>query len=364
VRSSLAAARLYSQLPKATVGPSTGPQGAQAASSTNPMTAAPTAPPEMAEPVRLDTNLPPPAEVVPPSETIVIPVPPKDAHPMAPALPVVNPELVEPAPSPVVTPPPRESLVIPPKHDTSTIVDSLTDKLPPAAELTAKLPTAPSAAELKAKLPSAAEVKAKLPTPPSAAELAAKIPEPAPVVESAPVIPPPPPPRGPWFPKTRRAFRTLVYLAIGGIGYTYYSDSSAAAHSVVVMPLIRALTDAEDSHRLAIQVLQWPLRPVDKGVDDPVLETDVSRRSALEASECQVAALIALLSVVSSSLVTNSLARSVLLPASTRTPRLLMVRPSHLVSSDLGADRSSSEPPPPASQAFSTSASATSRLAV
>lgn len=286
-RSSLAAARHYSQLPRATVGgPSTGPQGAQAASPTNPMSSAPTPMPEMAEPARLDTNLPPPAEVVTPSEPIVVAVPPQGAHPMATALPAVKPDFVEPTPAPVVIPPPSKTAEAPYEPNTSSVVDTLNDKLPPAAELAAKMPTPPSAAELrskvpsadelKAQLPSAEELKAKLPTPPSAAEIAAKIPDQTPKVETAPVIPPPPPPpRSPWFPKTRRAVRTLVYLAIGGIGYTYYSDSSAAAHSVIVMPLLRALTDAEDSHKLAIQVLQWPLRPVDKGVDDPVLETDV-----------------------------------------------------------------------------------------
>lgn len=104
---------------------------------------------------------------------------------------------------------------------------------------------------------------------------------PKPVVEQ--VVPPtpqsPPPPHGPAFPRTRFAFKTAVVLALSGLGYTYYSDSSAAAHHLVVMPLIRAFVDAEDSHRLAINVLQWPVRPVDKGVDDPVLETDVRHGS-------------------------------------------------------------------------------------
>lgn len=80
--------------------------------------------------------------------------------------------------------------------------------------------------------------------------------------------------------KLRSSFRTYtsgLALTFGlGFGYAYWTDSSAAIHSAVVMPVVRALTDAEDSHRLAVEVLKFPFgRPYDKSMDTESLAIEV-----------------------------------------------------------------------------------------
>ncbi|CDZ98280.1 dihydroorotate dehydrogenase [Phaffia rhodozyma] len=80
--------------------------------------------------------------------------------------------------------------------------------------------------------------------------------------------------------KLRSSFRTyttgLVASAALLYGYAYYTDSRAAVHTGVIMPLARALTDAEQSHWLAVQLLRLPFgRPVDRGVDAEGLTTEL-----------------------------------------------------------------------------------------
>ncbi|KAJ9093150.1 hypothetical protein QFC20_007198 [Naganishia adeliensis] len=73
-------------------------------------------------------------------------------------------------------------------------------------------------------------------------------------------------------PPTRRissAVRTSLYAA-GTLAFVaYYYDSRSAIHEHVLMPAIRAVTDAETSHKLAVELLSlgaWA-RPKDKGTD-------------------------------------------------------------------------------------------------
>jgi dihydroorotate dehydrogenase len=60
--------------------------------------------------------------------------------------------------------------------------------------------------------------------------------------------------------------------------YAYYGDSRALAHEKVVMPAIRAVMDAEESHKLAVKVLSLPAwaRPKDTRADAAELRTEVS----------------------------------------------------------------------------------------
>jgi hypothetical protein len=64
-----------------------------------------------------------------------------------------------------------------------------------------------------------------------------------------------------------------------GFFIAYALDASAGLHSNVVMPIVRATMDAEDSHRFAINFLKWGwfTRPTDKRPDTENLEVDVSR---------------------------------------------------------------------------------------
>lgn len=73
-------------------------------------------------------------------------------------------------------------------------------------------------------------------------------------------------------PPTRRissAVRTSLYAAGTLALVAYYYDSRSAIHEHVLMPAVRALTDAETSHKLAVELLSlgaWA-RPKDKGTD-------------------------------------------------------------------------------------------------
>lgn len=70
---------------------------------------------------------------------------------------------------------------------------------------------------------------------------------------------------------------TTFAIGTGALLVAYYYDSRSVAHEHVVMPVIRALTDAEDSHRLAVMLLGAPAwaRPRDMGVDGPELSAEL-----------------------------------------------------------------------------------------
>jgi dihydroorotate dehydrogenase len=67
-------------------------------------------------------------------------------------------------------------------------------------------------------------------------------------------------------------------VGTGALLLTYYYDSRSVAHEHVVMPVVRAVADAENGHKLAVRVLSAPswARPQDMGVDGPELKTEVS----------------------------------------------------------------------------------------
>jgi dihydroorotate dehydrogenase len=55
----------------------------------------------------------------------------------------------------------------------------------------------------------------------------------------------------------------------------YASDTRAAFYSHIAIPLLQALTDAEESHRFAIQWIRSGFTPKDRGEDAVCLETKV-----------------------------------------------------------------------------------------
>jgi len=76
----------------------------------------------------------------------------------------------------------------------------------------------------------------------------------------------------------RRSIGTVALLGGSVALVAYYYDSRSLLHEHVIMPTVRALTDAEESHRLAVRMLSmgsWA-RPKDKVVDDERLGATVS----------------------------------------------------------------------------------------
>ena len=71
-------------------------------------------------------------------------------------------------------------------------------------------------------------------------------------------------------------------LTLGLVGY-YAMDSRAAIHSTVILPALRATTDAETSHQLAIQFAKRGLSPVDRQPDADCLQSKV--RSKISPAE-------------------------------------------------------------------------------
>ena len=70
-------------------------------------------------------------------------------------------------------------------------------------------------------------------------------------------------------PRLPSALRTTLYATTTLALLAYYYDSRSALHEHILMPAIRACTDAETSHKLAVELLSlggWA-RPKDRGVD-------------------------------------------------------------------------------------------------
>ncbi|GMK57623.1 hypothetical protein CspeluHIS016_0404570 [Cutaneotrichosporon spelunceum] len=80
---------------------------------------------------------------------------------------------------------------------------------------------------------------------------------------------------------TKHPGRWIASTALVGtvalLGAVYYYDSRSVAHEHVVMPVIRAVADAEQGHKLAVKVLSAPewARPKDMGVDGPALKAEL-----------------------------------------------------------------------------------------
>ena len=68
----------------------------------------------------------------------------------------------------------------------------------------------------------------------------------------------------------RRSLGTLTLVGGSVALIAYYYDSRSLLHEHLIMPAVRSLTDAEESHRLAVRMLSmggWA-RPKDKVADD------------------------------------------------------------------------------------------------
>jgi dihydroorotate dehydrogenase len=70
---------------------------------------------------------------------------------------------------------------------------------------------------------------------------------------------------------------TTFAIGTGALLLTYYYDTRSVAHEHLVMPVIRAVADAEDGHKIAIKMLSAPswARPQDMGTDGPELQAEV-----------------------------------------------------------------------------------------
>ncbi|BEI80528.1 hypothetical protein CcaverHIS002_0110570 [Cutaneotrichosporon cavernicola] len=70
---------------------------------------------------------------------------------------------------------------------------------------------------------------------------------------------------------------SLIIGTVALLGSVYYYDSRSVAHEHVVMPVVRAIADPEQGHKLAVKVLSAPswARPMDMGVDGPALKAEL-----------------------------------------------------------------------------------------
>ena len=73
----------------------------------------------------------------------------------------------------------------------------------------------------------------------------------------------------------RMALSVLVLGSGSLFGYFYLMDSRAAIHSQVLMPLMHAILEPEDSHNVAIWLAKHGLVPKQTTQDDPILETQL-----------------------------------------------------------------------------------------
>jgi len=83
--------------------------------------------------------------------------------------------------------------------------------------------------------------------------------------------------------RLRDALRAGIYAAGALATVAYVYDSRSAVHEHVAMPVLRTLTDAETSHKLAVKLLgmtSW-VRPKDRGSDAESIQTEVSVSAAL-----------------------------------------------------------------------------------
>lgn len=79
----------------------------------------------------------------------------------------------------------------------------------------------------------------------------------------------------------RSGIYASVLVVSTGLFVAYYTDSRAAMHRYVVMPVLRTLLDAEASHKLALRVLASGLGPRDTQEDDERLRSSVRPRLLL-----------------------------------------------------------------------------------
>lgn len=72
-----------------------------------------------------------------------------------------------------------------------------------------------------------------------------------------------------------RFSRSLLWISGASLFGFYATDSRAAIHSHVILPVLRQFSDAEESHVLAIWALKMGLHPSDRVPDDECLQTTV-----------------------------------------------------------------------------------------
>jgi dihydroorotate dehydrogenase len=73
----------------------------------------------------------------------------------------------------------------------------------------------------------------------------------------------------------RMALSILVLGSSSIFGLVYLMDSRAAIHTKLLMPLMHAVLEPEDSHNVAIWLAKHGLVPKQTTQDDPVLETQI-----------------------------------------------------------------------------------------
>ncbi|KAJ2909706.1 dihydroorotate dehydrogenase [Coemansia aciculifera] len=74
--------------------------------------------------------------------------------------------------------------------------------------------------------------------------------------------------------RLRNAVWATGGIVFGGLGYLYLTDASAGIHKYLTTPLLRQL-DAEQAHQLTIGALKHGICPVDRDLDDSVLEIEL-----------------------------------------------------------------------------------------
>ncbi|CAG8551040.1 2219_t:CDS:2 [Ambispora gerdemannii] len=75
--------------------------------------------------------------------------------------------------------------------------------------------------------------------------------------------------------KLRNLFLGTTGILLGAFFLEYYSDSRAAIHKYVLMPIIHSTLDAEQAHKLAVWSAKWGLIARDKVSDDERLAIEV-----------------------------------------------------------------------------------------
>lgn len=75
--------------------------------------------------------------------------------------------------------------------------------------------------------------------------------------------------------KTKHALGTIALVTGGVLLTTYYLDSRSAIHRYVIPPLLRAATDPETAHLIAVKALALGVAPRDMLEDDQSLQAEL-----------------------------------------------------------------------------------------
>lgn len=75
--------------------------------------------------------------------------------------------------------------------------------------------------------------------------------------------------------RTKHALGTIALVTGGVLLTTYYLDSRSAIHRYVIPPLLRAATDPETAHLIAVKALALGMTPRDMLEDDQSLQAEI-----------------------------------------------------------------------------------------